>query len=396
MRRIVCALLVGLVSAPVTAQELPRSVSEAYLAYEVALEQRDFTAASAAAETAFAEARTAALDDSLQLTLGLNALAMAPARGRGSGLVSIVEAVSVLAIDAGEPETARDAYLQGLAAAGVAENGVAFSALQDGMMDALLAHGLLGDTDQPRLFEVQYPISFPEPFSETLRSELEVERAAQLTRATDPVLIANLTLLLRRDAMLRENRDAALAMTDEATRVIDPSTVEGRLALAALVEGLPQLTDILTSDGSTLPDALAPRAPETRRAICAYLASRPVPIGPWREVRVPLQAPQRGRLHAVASVNFDVRDGAFWAIRPSPDASPPRDSHLLQAIQANLSATGFHTDCVGNPVSRAGRFRVAYTGMASGRRGSATRFSFRLLQSIRPVDGSDGNPDRNE
>lgn len=382
MKRLVSLLVALSMTALADAQELPVAVSDAYLRYEAALEQADFPAASLAAEAAYAEAQAAAIDPEIQLTLGLNALAMAPARGRGLGLVEIVESAAELARLAGEPELARDVYLQGLSAAHQAENTVAFLVLQDPLIEVLAAGPILSDRERERLFSSVYPNIFSEPLSDGLRMELELERSTALANLTDPVRLANLTLILRRDAMLREDHSAALELTDQAVQAIDRSTADGMRAVAALVAGL---ADILVTDGQGLPDALSSMAPETQSVLCADLASRPVPVGPWEEVRVPLRSVERGQLGGVARVEFSVQDGEFVELGPDPQTSPRRDSRLVRAIDRNLSRTEFHTDCEGVPVTMTGLFRVAFTGAVDGRRGAATQLSFRLLQSIRPV-----------
>jgi len=364
------------------AQELPAAVSDAYLRYEAALEGADFPAASLAAEVAYAEARAAAIDPEIQLTLGLNALAMAPARGRGLGLVDIVESSSELARLAGEPELARDVYLQGLSAAHQAENTVAFLVLQDPLIEVLAAGPILSDRERGRLFNSVYPHFFTEPLSDGLRMELEMERSIALGNLTDPVRLANLTLILRRDALLREDRGTALELTDQAVQVIDRSTADGIRAAAALVDGL---ADMLVTDGLGLTDALSLLAPETQAALCADLASRPVPVGPWEEVRVSTRSVERGQLGGVARVEFSVQDGEFVELGPDPQTSPRRDNRLVQAIDRNLSRTEFHTDCNGVPVTMTGMFRVAFTGAVDDHRGSVTQLSFRILQSIKPV-----------
>jgi len=384
VKRVLSALMLTAMASDASAQELPSSVSDAYLAYEAAAEQGEFAAASEAAEAAYNAARDAGLDEALLLTLGMNAISMAPARGHGDGLVTLVETVDALATRAGQPETVREAYLYGLAAAQEAQNSVAYFALRDQFLDILIEQPRLSPVDRVRLFTIEQPPGLADPIAMERRTRLEADRVALLAGNVDPVRLANLTLILRQDAVLREDRAAALAMTDDALVRIDPDTEPGQRSIAALVGGVPGLADILVADGQSMPDALATRAPETRDAMCAHLASRPVPMAPWTEFQIPLRSVERGVQNGVVRVEMTIRNDAFENLGDDPVQAPRSDYQVMRAIDRLLSRTEYHTDCHGEPVTMTSLVRVAYTGRASAVRRNARRIEFRIIQSIAP------------
>ncbi|OLF74105.1 hypothetical protein AWH62_08180 [Maricaulis sp. W15] len=364
---------------------LPATVTDAYFAYEAAVEQQDFAAASQAAEIAFREARAAGIGEDIQLTLGVNALAMAPARGSGAGLVELVDQTADLAIRSGDTTLVRDVRLQGISSAAQAGDAVGFGAMMAAMIDALIEPPLLEEPDQARLFAATYPNSFTEPLGEDVRTSVAAERDALLSPGSDPVQLANLTLILRRDAFLRDDRGTALDLTDEALALIDADTMAGARAQTALLGGLPGLADILVADGLTVGQAVAERSSQMQDALCAHLSSQPVPVGPWREVQVPTRSVERGRHHAAARFEFEVVDGEFASFGPEMAISGGRDSDLRRAVERQLSETVFHAGCDGEPASMRGLFRVTYVGGVTGHTVGAYQLSFRLLQSISPA-----------
>tara|TARA_R110000868_G_scaffold57591_5_gene177861 strand:- start:8918 stop:10066 length:1149 start_codon:yes stop_codon:yes gene_type:complete len=351
LRVVLCAVFF-MATARAAAQDvpLPDSVVRAYSDYETALASEDFAAASQAAEWAFSAARAAGLADDLQLTLGLNALAMAPSRGTGSGLVALTRATAQLAGTAGSPDTVFDAWMRGMMAAYGSGDRVALETLRTDLLAWLVAAEY---SDLSRLNE--FPLTPPqEAMSETW---LARSRAilAEAEAGGDPVAIANAVMDLRDDAVARQDWDEALALLERGLRAASGPSDEDGYARAAL---MPRFADLLRDGYSDPSSGEARLSPDTAGLWCAYLARHPIPVDFRIETRVPMIAISRGQT-TIVMTPFTVPAVGGAPQLGETQVSTWRSDSLREASREHLEQTRFRPACAGTTGRIAG---VEYEG----------------------------------
>ena len=380
MRQFIVALSVALLAAMAAhAQEiaLPDSVAQPYLAYEDAVERQDYRAASLAAEQAFAAARESGLPEDLQLTLGLNALAMAPSRGTGSGLVELARATAALADQLDDRQAGFDAWLSAVWAASSSRNYVAFDALYAEFLTLTAADRLRYSewlVSVARIENPRYSAAALTPEAQALAA-LELERARA---AGDAVAVANAAISLQRHAVEAEDWAGALDLT--RTALTEPS-VQGAAGRGARDAVALLLSDILRDGFGSTDSGEAHLSGDARSAWCDYLTRWPVALDYIHETPMPMRAVERS-IQGVVRTEFTIPAAGGLAVLGESQTSSPGMGVLQRASRNHLAETHFRPGCTGQTSPISGVLLEGFAIDSARRRGSLVEFGMRVFMAF--------------
>lgn len=347
---VVLGFFLALASGAVAQDEpLPDSVARPYLAYEAAIASEDYPAASLAAEQAFAAAADADLPADLQLTLGLNALAMAPSRGTDSGLIEMTRYTVALADRLGDRGAGFEARLAGAMAASASHDYVAFDVLYVDLLELIIEHHFRQESELQAVARIDHPRVAAAAWTPEQRVEgVQVLEAAR--EAGDPVALANAVIGLQRDAVARNDWARALDLTRNALAELAAQGADGRIARDAVAVAL---SDILRDGFDSTDSGEAHLAGEARVAWCDYLARRPVALDYIIETRVPMRAVERG-LQGVLRTEFSVAAAGGTPQLGESQASITGLGVLQGASREHLEDTHFRPLCAGQAMPAEG------------------------------------------